>query len=81
MSEHDKTNGCSFVPDWDFKECCDRHDLDYAAGRTWRDKIRADLRLGRCIWNKARWHKIRAIVYTAGVLVFGWRLFYAAGKD
>ena len=62
-------NGCSRVPDGNFKGCCDLHDLAYHLGGSLRDKWRADLGLSRCIGER----KSRALgwLYFAGVTLFG----------
>lgn len=65
------TNGCSGVPNFDFKLCCDEHDLCYARtplGLRWG----CDLELARCIAARGGpEHWALAAFYGAGVLVLG----------
>ncbi len=72
----DLTNdGCSGVPDFDFKACCDKHDLFYRNGIVSRRE--ADRVLRECIrangWILLPW------VYWVGVRIAGWR-FYSWDK-
>ncbi|MEM9091779.1 MAG: hypothetical protein AAGC93_23945 [Cyanobacteria bacterium P01_F01_bin.53] len=66
-------DGCTGVPDFDFKDVCDRHDLDYAAGGTEDDRLRADQVLKQGILERG--HPILARVYFVGVRVLGRRAF------
>jgi hypothetical protein len=65
------TNGCSGVPNFDFKECCDEHDLCYAhtpLGFRWG----CDLELARCIAaHGGPEHWVLGVIYGIGVLVLG----------
>lgn len=63
-------NGCSRVPDGNFKSCCDLHDLAYYVGGSLRDKWRADRGLAECIAK--RQGKPVGWLYFAGVTLFGW---------
>jgi hypothetical protein len=68
----DLTNdGCSGVPDFDFRSCCDQHDFFYRNGIVCRAE--ADRVLRECIashgWVLLPW------VYWFGVRVAGWRFF------
>ena len=47
-------NGCSYSPDFDWRLCCDEHDLDYYKGGGFWDKTKADARLAKCITRKGR---------------------------
>jgi hypothetical protein len=69
------TDGCTMSPDFDFRECCVRHDYDYY------DQVprkKADLKLKACIAKKG--HPILARVYYRGVRCFGWFRYRKAGK-
>lgn len=62
------TDGCSFVPDFNFFECCKEHDIDYRNGR--RPKLVADFKLGCCIAKKG--HPGLGVLYFTGTAVLGW---------
>lgn len=63
-------NGCTSVPDFNFRRCCSMHDRAYSrAGGLW-DRWIADLMLARCIWCFGHW--LLAPVYFLGVRCFGW---------
>ena len=70
MSRPFLPNGCSRVPDGNFKSCCDLHDLAYYIGGSLRDKWRADRGLSRCIAE--RQGRALGWLYFAGVTAFGW---------
>jgi hypothetical protein len=55
------------APPWE--GCCIDHDKAYRAGGRWRDRLRADLALGRCVW-KAGYPSIGVVMFVA-VRVFG----------
>jgi hypothetical protein len=65
------TNGCTGVPDFDIKYCCDEHDLCYARtplGFRWG----CDLELARCIAaHGGPEHWVLGVLYGLGVLVLG----------
>lgn len=84
-----RTNGCTGVPDFDWKDCCDQHDRDYQDGGGWFAKFRADWRLAKCIGCKRRavgsllrraayavGHVLLGGVYFVGVRVFGSVFFH-----
>lgn len=66
------TDGCSFAPDFNFRDCCVQHDYDYAEyhreSEEKRAKIDSDLHL--CI--KCRAGAVLACIYWAAVRAFGW---------
>ena len=37
--------GCTMVPDFNFCDCCNEHDVDYVIGGTEADRIKADRKL------------------------------------
>ncbi|MCI0682761.1 MAG: hypothetical protein L0Y71_11730 [Gemmataceae bacterium] len=72
-------NGCGGsggfnVPDFDFRECCDQHDLLYTLGGNRLDKLSADQKLRACI--ERRGHRLMGDVYYWGVRSFGDRYYH-----
>lgn len=68
-----ETNGCTLVPDFDFKDCCDAHEICYCIGGDSAARIACDVALRQCIKDKG--HTIRAWIYYRGVRDFGWAFF------
>lgn len=64
-----ETDGCSWSPDFNFRCCCIRHDIDYWAGGTKQDRLEADQRMRDCIRSYNR--PILAWIYYIGVRIFG----------
>lgn len=64
-----QTNGCTVVPDFDFAECCNSHDICYCQGCDDDDKAKCDEELRKCIRRKG--HPILADVYFEGVDALG----------
>jgi hypothetical protein len=71
-------NGCTCVPDFTFKECCDNHDIDYCIGGTEEDRVKADEKLLNCI--SAKGYYSTGIVYYYGVRAFGHSAFCYRNK-
>ncbi len=67
------SDGCTMWFDGDYKDCCFRHDADYARGSdNWRTRLRADNRLFICIAAKeGAWHFALAPVMWTAVRIFG----------
>jgi len=67
------TDGCTKVPDFDFRACCDEHDIAYMTGKKfWKHKVRSDIRLMGCIMMKGTVaHATIAPIYFLGVSTFG----------
>lgn len=61
------SDGCTASPDFDFRECCERHDKDYYSCRFTRKQ--ADIRLRECIAGKG--YKVLPWIYYYGVRIFG----------
>lgn len=61
-------NGCTSVPDFNFKKCCDKHDECYCIGGNWVDRWKCDLKFKKCILFK---NPALACVYYKGVRIFG----------
>ena len=74
--------GCSFVPDLNFKRCCDAHDELYEVGGTEEDREFADAKLEADMFSDylrfspwtwfflIPWCTFWGVVYYAGTLVF-----------
>jgi hypothetical protein len=62
-------NGCTAVPDFNFKHCCDAHDACYCAGGKEADRKICDQALRACII--AAGHPVLARIYYWGVRAFG----------
>jgi hypothetical protein len=63
------SNGCTMVPDFDFKECCDAHDRCYCRGGDEDDRLNCDIQLYECI--KSKGHDRLAAIYYWGVRHLG----------
>jgi hypothetical protein len=74
------TDGCSFVPNFNCRDCCEQHDQDYAKYHRTSEKKRAEIdrRLRRCMQIRGR--PILAWVYWAGVRAFGWIPFWVLAR-
>jgi hypothetical protein len=64
-----ETNGCTDVPDFNFKKCCDAHDRCYCRGGDEDDRLSCDMELYNCI--KSKGHPHLAAIYYWGVRNFG----------
>ena len=47
-----KKRGCTGFPEGNWHDCCVQHDLDYEAGGSFWDKVRADWKLMKCVAAK-----------------------------
>ena len=66
-------NGCTGVPDFWWKPCCDEHDKDYREGKI--PKYKADLKFYRCLKATAKTPVGKyalAPLYHVGVAILGW---------
>ena len=63
------SDGCTFWPDGDYRSCCVVHDEAYASGGGWRERLRADYELAKCV--KRAGHPVIGPVMFLGVRVFG----------
>jgi hypothetical protein len=68
-----ETNGCTMVPDFDFVDCCDQHDICYCQGGNEDARVACDEALRDCIANRG--HPWLAEIYYAGVRAFGRSFF------
>lgn len=72
MAEGCVTNGCTGVPDFDIKDCCDKHDICYWKGGTEADRLKCDVDFYNCIKGKGGfWHAVLAWIYYNGVRALG----------
>jgi len=64
------SDGCTGVPDFNFKQCCEKHDF-YYRNITNVTRIQADRKLRDCI--KEKWKlPVLPWVYFLGVRLVGW---------
>lgn len=66
------TDGCSFAPDFNFRDCCVQHDYDYAEHHRESEEKRAEIDNEMRLCIKCRAGAIVAWIYWAGVRAFGW---------
>lgn len=67
-----KSDGCTWFPDGDYRDCCVAHDDAYYTGGSWKKRLQADKRLYVCVANKeGAYHKIIAPLMWLGVRVGG----------
>jgi len=66
-----KGDGCSYWFDWNFKDCCVKHDLAYQQSSNWRTRLEADNRLFMCVAKKGVVQKAVAPIMWLGVRIFG----------
>ncbi len=53
MLEKERKRGCTGFPEGNWgKTCCVQHDLDYEAGGSFWDKVKADWKLMLCVASK-----------------------------
>ncbi len=64
-----QSDGCTGVPDWNIRKCCEKHDMDYMNPATsrWED----DCNLRKCMRAKMCWWNPLPMIYFIGVRVFG----------
>ena len=74
------TDGCSFAPDFNFRDCCVQHDYDYAEhyreSEAKRKEIDSEFHL--CI--KCRAGVVLAWIYWAAVRAFGWVPYWVRAR-
>ena len=64
-----KIDGCTLAPDFDFAECCNRHDEQYWQGGEQQARLNADRQLRQCI--AGRGHAVLPSIYYVGVRLGG----------
>lgn len=66
------SDGCSWFPDGNYRDCCVAHDEAYFRGGSWEKRLKADNKLFKCVAKKKGWYqKLIAPVMWAGVRVGG----------
>lgn len=71
-----RSDGCTLIPDGDFRDCCVAHDREYFYGGTVKERRAADERLYQCIRKKkGNGHKFIAPFIWFGVRVGGVSFF------
>ncbi|HQU91394.1 MAG TPA: hypothetical protein PLK77_03815 [Pyrinomonadaceae bacterium] len=67
-----RSDGCTYFPDGNYRECCEIHDAEYFRGGAFRERRQSDKRLYRCVRSKKGWrNEIAAPMMYLGVRVFG----------
>lgn len=67
-----ESDGCTFFPDGNYRDCCVEHDKDYYKGGSCKERRRSDNRLYRCVKNKKGWkNKVIAPMMWLGVRALG----------
>lgn len=73
------SDGCTGVPDFSFKKCCELHDIYYRTGKRFIDdqpisRWEADMTLARCVYGEAKhwWVKFFGSIFIwLGVRLLG----------
>ena len=73
------TNGCTMSPDFNFKDCCDKHDICYCVGGDDNDRFNCDIELYKCIKKKG--HPVLASIYYSAVRALGSSHFNYRQRD
>lgn len=67
-----ESDGCTWFPDGNYRDCCVAHDKDYFKGGSCRERRESDNRLYRCVKSKKGWrNKVLAPIMWVGVRVLG----------
>ena len=67
-----KSDGCTLIPDGHIRDCCLRHDQEYFAGGTRKERRESDKRLYNCVRKKTGLaHKLVAPFIWLGVRIGG----------
>lgn len=71
-------NGCTFVPDFCFRNSCNQHDFNYSRGGGLKDKIKADKDMAlHMLKNSGKWwHYVVIVLYWAGLTFLPFSYFY-----
>jgi len=70
--ENFKSDGCSWFPDGNYRNCCVQHDLAYFKGGSWTKRWQADKKLFQCVAATNGFHnKFIAPVMWLGVRAGG----------
>ncbi len=70
-----ESDGCTGVPDWNIRKCCERHDMRYMNPYTsrWED----DVDFFECMKGHMSWWNPIPVLYFIGVRVLGANRFVA----
>lgn len=67
-----ESDGCTWFPDGNYRDCCVVHDREYFFGGNWKDRWRSDKKLFQCVWAKPKFYnRLVAPVMWLGVRTFG----------
>lgn len=67
-----RSDGCTFFPDGNYRQCCVEHDKDYFIGGSLKERSRSDNRLFKCVAKTKGWkNKLAAPIMWAGVRAGG----------
>jgi hypothetical protein len=66
------SDGCTWFPDGNYRDCCVAHDLEYYAGGNWKARWRSDKKLFLCVARKSKlYNKLVAPAVWLGVRAGG----------
>lgn len=66
------SDGCTWFPDGNYRDCCVVHDREYFAGGSSKERWRSDKKLFQCVAAKPNFYnKVIAPIMWLGVRVFG----------
>jgi hypothetical protein len=66
-----RSDGCTWFPEGNYRDCCVAHDREYFAGGSWSQRWRSDKKLFRCVAAKSKFYnKLVAPVMWLGVRAF-----------
>jgi hypothetical protein len=66
------SDGCTWFPDGNYRDCCTVHDREYFAGGSWKERWRSDKKLFQCVAAKPKFYnKMIAPIMWLGVRSFG----------
>lgn len=67
-----ESDGCTWFPDGNYRDCCVAHDREYFAGGSWTARWRSDKKLFQCVASKPGFrNKLIAPFMWLGVRVGG----------
>jgi hypothetical protein len=50
------SDGCTWFPDGNYRDCCTAHDEEYFAGGSWKARWRSDKKLFQCVAAKPKFY-------------------------
>lgn len=67
-----ESDGCTWFPDGNYRDCCVAHDREYFSGGSWTARWRSDKKLFQCVAAKPKFYnKLLAPVIWLGVRAGG----------